>query len=297
MFSHPDPRRASKHPDILPTIINALRCPNCDAPLRQCAEQLLCDSGHSFDRAKQGHITLRTGARTSVNADSADMVAARAALLSSGIYAPIATAVMELVEAAVEPNQQHLVVDMAGGTGYYLARVLDNMPNSAGVSIDLSAAANKRAARAHPRIAAIGADLNRRFPLADRSVSIATSFFGPRNVQEIQRVLRDDGVLVVVTPTTRHLAGLRESMGTIAVDPHKDERLMASLRRFVLDSERLVEYRESASRETVRALVGMGPSAHHITASELEERVWCLSERTPVVVSVNVRVFQKSATG
>ena len=45
-----------------------------------------CASGHGFDVARQGYVNLLSG-KASVDGDSADMVAARAAVLDAGHYA------------------------------------------------------------------------------------------------------------------------------------------------------------------------------------------------------------------
>ncbi len=53
---------------------------------------LRCGAGHSFDIAKQGYITLLTGASTKMTGDTADMLDARAAFQGGGHFAPIADA-------------------------------------------------------------------------------------------------------------------------------------------------------------------------------------------------------------
>ncbi|MDR2566118.1 MAG: hypothetical protein LBC97_08695, partial [Bifidobacteriaceae bacterium] len=58
-----------------------------------------------------------------------------------------------------------LILDLAGGTGYYLAEVLDAIPAARGLVLDLSPAAAKRAARCHPRAGAATADAWERLPL------------------------------------------------------------------------------------------------------------------------------------
>ncbi|AXR74777.1 MULTISPECIES: putative RNA methyltransferase [Auritidibacter] len=213
-------------------IMNVLRCPLCAQSLDQGPARLHCPSGHSFDRAKQGYVTLRRGGPTPKNADTPAMVAARETLLGSGLYAPIrdrlATRITaRLTEDQPSPDQpspdqhstdrhspdQHntaehhndaaapLVADLGGGTGYYLAGILEYHRPAYGVCIDLSAAALKRAARCHERAAAIGNNLLADpLPLANNSVTVATSIFGPRNLPEIRRVLRNKGVFAVVTP-------------------------------------------------------------------------------------------------
>ena len=101
-----------------------------------------------------------------------------------------------------------VVLDLAGGTGYYLAAVLATLPGRTGICLDLSKPALRKAARAHSRAVAVGSDVWRRFPLADRSAAVVLSVFGPRNMAETIRVLDPAGIFLLVTPDSQHLAGL-----------------------------------------------------------------------------------------
>lgn len=283
----------NSHRAIIPgPILHALRCPLCRQQLEQDAARLHCPSGHSFDRAKQGYVTLRRGGPTPKNADTPAMVAAREAILDTGLYEPIKDQLSATVTAQLDAARTPLVADLGGGTGYYLAGILDRSPDAHGVCIDLSAAALKRAARCHPRAAAIGSNLIADpLPLETGSVAVATSIFGPRNMPEIQRVLGTGGLLVVVTPTTQHLAELVEPLGMLQVDQRKDERLAASLTAFTQIAAERISYRVPVSSEQAGSLVRMGPSAHHITADDLDARLRHLPDDLTITVSVNIGLY------
>jgi 23S rRNA (guanine745-N1)-methyltransferase len=53
----------------------------------------------------------------------------------------------------------------------------------------------------------------RGLPLADRSAGVVLDVFGPRNSDEIERLLRSDGLLISVTPTANHLRELIDPLG------------------------------------------------------------------------------------
>ena len=111
-----------------------------------------------------------------------------------------------------------LVVDLAGGTGHYLAGVLDALPHRNGACLDLSVPALRRAARAHPRAAALGADVWRPLPLADRSAALALGIFGPRNAAETGRILGPE------RDADHSHAGHRPPAGTPAAARHDRHR-------------------------------------------------------------------------
>lgn len=284
----------SKHAPIQPHLLVALRCPVCQDSFEQTSTGLRCIKAHGFDRARQGHITLGTGAPVSRNADTPAMVSARDALLATGVYGPIRTRAAEAIASSDAAQGPHpLIADLAGGTGYYLAGLLHSLPDALGVCIDLSPAAVKRAARSHPSALAVGADLSRTFPLADRSISVVTSFFGPRNVPEIGRVLGEGGILAVVAPTSEHLRELIDPLGMIRVHPEKERHLAETLLEFVCLTSERVEYDAFISRGEARLLVEMGPSAHHVSAAQLSARLATLPELLCVRVSVTLGIYKK----
>ncbi|WP_146615456.1 putative RNA methyltransferase [Nonomuraea aridisoli] len=82
---------------MLADIVEFLICPVCRADLRLEAAALRCGNGHAFDVARQGYVSLLVGSRPPGTADNAAMVAARAAFLDRGHYAPLAHAVAEAV--------------------------------------------------------------------------------------------------------------------------------------------------------------------------------------------------------
>jgi 23S rRNA (guanine745-N1)-methyltransferase len=258
-----------------------LRCPVCAGTLtRPDARALRCPRGHSFDIAKQGYASLTAG-RTPHSGDSADMVAARDAFLTAGHYAFIADALTTAArQLSPDPDVSpgpgdasgpgSFVIDAGTGTGHYLARVLDARPDAAGLGLDVSKPALRRAARAHPRAGAVLADLWRPLPLAGGSASVILNVFAPRNGREFRRVLRPDGALLVVTPAAGHLRELIAAAGLIHVDPGKQERLTASLgAHFTAERTTAVEQRLRLTGDEIRTLVGMTPSARHLRVDEL----------------------------
>src|SRR3954469_6426228 len=192
---------------VLADVVDLLRCPVCGDALGEAGGALRCPAGHSFDIARQGYVNLVPG-----RADTPEMVDARDAFLRAGHFRPLSTA---LAEEAREAAAGGAVVDIGAGTGHHLAAVLDAIPDARGIALDASAAALRRAARAHERAGAVGADAWKPLPLRDGIATIVLSVFAPRNAEEIARVLAaprgagqgaaQSGALLAVTPTTRHL--------------------------------------------------------------------------------------------
>jgi len=277
---------------VLQDIVEYLVCPHCGRGLLQQDGALRCPGRHAFDIAKQGYVSLLPGDAHTGTGDTAAMVAARDGFLGAGHYAPIAAA---LAEAAAEVGDSDCVVDLGAGTGYYLASVLDALPQAHGAALDISKFALRRAARAHPRAGAVVCDAWRPLPLRDGAASLVLNVFAPRNGPEIRRVLRPGGTLLVVSPTPRHLTELVGALGLLGVDGRKEERLAATLGphlSFEGSSEH--GFPMLLDHAAVRTVVGMGPSAWHTDGAELAARIAALSDPVPVTASVTLSRFTRS---
>lgn len=259
---------------------------------------LACTRGHSFDIARQGYASLVTGSDAHVS-DSAAMVQSREAFLAAGHYEPIADAVVRAMRGAEETDESgavggpgRLVVDLAGGTGYYTSAVMEAFPQGHGLVVDLSKYALRRAARIHARVASVAADVWRAVPVQSAAATTVLSIFGPRNPDEIARILAPGGVLIVVTPGPGHLRELRSALGLLDVDARKAERLAAQLADFEAGDSSVVEYRIEPSRGDLFTAAMMGPNAFHRDPAEIRELIAALDQPFAVTVSVTVGTFR-----
>lgn len=282
----------------LATAASSLRCPNCGAALAHAERALICASGHSFDVARQGYVALLPPGRRTAGGDSAGMVAARDAFLGAGHYAPITAAVSAAAQAVAGPatGSERCVVELGAGTGHHLAALLEALPGWRGIALDASRPALRRAARAHPRIAAVACDVWLELPVQDATADLVIDVFAPRNGPEIARVLSARGALVVVTPTPRHLNQLVAALGLLAVDADKQARVQITLSphlRSVSRSE--VEFELALGHADVQALVAMGPSAHHLGADDVRRGIAQLPAEFGVTASVIVETFVRNS--
>ena len=283
----------SARPPLDERAVALLACPVCRRPLGAPpdASALRCAAGHAFDRARQGHVTLLPSGHRPPSGDSAAMVADRMAFLEAGHYAGITRALAGAVGADGPPRS---LLDLGGGTGHHLARVLDRAPDAVGVVLDSSPYAARRAARAHERAVAVVGDSWARLPVRDDAVDRVLVVFAPRNGPEIARVLKPDGRLVVVTPAADHLGEIVGPLGLLRVDPDKAARLAASLEPD-LRPVRTTGHREQLvlPRAAAATLVGMGPHARHTTPAAVAAALARLPEPIPVTVAVDVTSYRR----
>ncbi|HEV7896650.1 MAG TPA: methyltransferase domain-containing protein [Planosporangium sp.] len=265
-------------------ILQHLRCPVCSGSLRLATAALRCAEGHSFDLARQGYVDLSAGRLTHAG-DTAEMISARQELLAEGHFRVLTEALV----AAVGDRPPGLVVDVGAGTGQHLAALLEARPGDLGIAVDVSKPALRRAARAHPRLAAVRADAWRALPVADGAADVVLDVFAPRSGREFHRIMRPDGVLIVVTPASAHLGELVEALNLVRVDPAKSERLSTTLDPwFVREDEQRHEWPLRLSAAQARTAVAMGPSAWHTDPGRLTEAIGGLPEPLTVTAAVDV---------
>ncbi|MBJ8340929.1 methyltransferase type 11 [Antrihabitans sp. YC3-6] len=274
---------------MLADALDLLVCPACGSDLDLEERTVLCQRGHSFDVARQGYVSLLAGAATKLTGDSADMITARGEFLDAGHFDPIATA----VAAAVGDSADLRILEIGAGTGHYLSRAVDVAEDAIGLGVDISKAAARRTARAHPRVASIVADAWQNLPVRTGSCTHALSIFSPRNPDEIRRILCADGSFVVVTPTQRHLGELIEPLGMVRVDDDKTRRLGESMAgRFDRVDRHAVDFTMELDGSAIAAVVGMGPTARHLSAEQRSERIATLPMPTTVTASVVVATYR-----
>ncbi|WP_019546985.1 methyltransferase domain-containing protein [Streptomyces sulphureus] len=271
-------------------LLDLLVCPVCGGRLEPVEGAAQCARRHTFNRARQGYLSLPVG-NTQQAADTSAMVQAREEFLTAGHYGPLAAALAGA--AAARAPQNAAVLDAGTGTGHYLAAVLDALPDAVGLGLDTSKFALRRAARAHPRAAAASGDVWRPLPVRTGAFDLVLDVFAPRNGPEFHRALRPGGAVLVVTPTPRHLAELRRQTGMLSVDGAKEERLQRALGEdFTQVGEEQVEFELVLAPDDLHRLAAMGPTGHHVAPAELRRRVEALGDRFEVTASLRLSVHE-----
>ena len=279
---------------MLSHIVDILADPNDGTALSGADDfsRLVSESGHSFDVAKQGYVTLAAGAGLKHKGDDMDMVNARETYLAMGHFAPFVEAVTGAVQDALDSaplaeSKPASLLEVGAGTGYYLAHTLDSIAEARGVGLDISPHAAKHLAKCHPRVGAVVADVWERLPIRDESVDAISVVFAPRNPAEFQRALAPGGQVIVLTPGAGHLDDLREPLGILGVEEGKVERMYEQAEGFLEQAADPVDisFPIELDKASVAAQVGMSPSARHISAGELAGRMAAL----PPTLTVTAR--------
>jgi len=142
--------------------------------------------------------------------DDSGMVQARMQFLAQDFYAPVRQQLIQLISQRLRPERSHCL-DIGSGEGYYTRGVATALPSADIVALDISKAAVHAACHEKSTIEWFVAS-NAHLPVPDKSIDICWTLFTPLQTDELQRVIKNDGTLIVVGAGDKHLIELREKI-------------------------------------------------------------------------------------
>ncbi len=230
------------------------RCPICFSPLTKDNNTYRCQHRHSYDIARRGYVNLLPP-KAAVPGDNKEMVVARRLFLDAGYYAPFSDGVNRIL------TELHAgtILDAGCGEGYYTSR----MPGSLVCGADISKEAVDRACRRshasldHAYCVASVFHL----PYMDGHFDAAVSLFAPIAAEELRRVLKPDGYLLVGAPDKDHLIELKQALYDEA---YENDGIPPEVEGFTKVKTEVVRYKmDISSNEHLTALFSMTPYAYH----------------------------------
>jgi 23S rRNA (guanine745-N1)-methyltransferase len=231
-------------------------CPLCRAPLNVQPKSWSCGQGHSFDVAREGYVNLLPvqHKHSRKPGDNADMVLARRAFLQAGFYAPLRDALVALLR----PLQAQTLLDIGCGEGYYSVAFSRAVPEVIGV--DIAKPAIRLAAKSCREVIwLVGSSAL--LPLADASIDCVSSLFSPLPIDEILRVLKPTGTVLLVTPAPEHLWTLRQQLFE-TVQAHEPDKFLADFEaQFELRHRSQIEFELRLAKTSLKQLLLMTPYA------------------------------------
>jgi len=233
-----------------------LICPLCRQALAGDAKTWHCAKGHSFDIAREGYVNLLPVQHKNSRdpGDDPQMVIARREFLQGGYYQPLRDAVLKLLA----PLQLQSILDIGCGEGYYTG-VFPEVANEV-IGLDIARPAIRLAAKKYPDVTWLvgsGALL----PVASASVDAIGNMFTQIHLDEMQRVLKPNGHVLVVTPAPKHLWSIREQLFD-EVRAHEPQKFLAGFEKaFELQAQQEISFPLDLDQQALLQLLQMTPYA------------------------------------
>jgi len=256
---------------------------HCRTPLVRRERQYVCANNHSFDIARSGYVNLlQPQDRRSKNpGDTADAVAARRKFYERGD--PLMDAIVRAfpVEGAL--------LDVGCGDGSHL----EAFRRTYGVEawgVDISVPAIELAARTFRECSFVVANADRFLPFAEASFDAVVSITARMNAEEMRRVLRPGGTLLVVIPGAEDLVELREAVQGERVERDRVERTIAAFAsHFVLERRETLSHIARLDRA---AMIEVMSSSYRGLRRRERERLEQLDE-TDVTLARDLLLFHR----
>lgn len=276
-----------------------LICPVCGGPLtRKKRSYYCCAKRHTYDVSRSGYVNLLTAnsKHSKRPGDDRLMVEARRRFLDQGYYAPLAHRVGRIA-AELCRNQgwtKPAVVDIGCGEGYYTGLTVRHLKESgfepAMIGVDISKIALDKAAKCcKEAVFAVASAFH--LPIGKAACHIALNLFAPYCGEEIHRVLKKDGRLVLVIPGENHLWELKQA---VYDRPYKNQVKDFALEGFCLERhESIAGELRLRCREDILNLFRMTPY-YYKTSAENQHRLDRLDTLT-VQMAFEVLVYRKEA--
>ena len=242
-----------------------LLCPLCGNLLIKQDKSYRCETGHSFDIARQGHINLLPvqHKRSLSPGDTAQQVVSRRNFLDTGFYAPIRDA---LCDMAKTHGCTGPILDIGCGEGYYSAALSAAMDAEL-LGLDISKEAVRYAAGRYKNATWVCASAAH-LPVKDHSFSLITSLFALTMPEEFHRVLQPEGAFIQVLAAEDHLLGLKN-----IIYPelhHKEKFTTPQIPGFQLVESRSLQFTFTVEGQQVQNLLSMTPHVYRISKEGAE---------------------------
>ena len=252
-------------------------CPVCKKILNGSDKIYSCENRHSFDIAKEGYLNLNL--KNSQNTgDNTEMIKARKAFLEKGYYDFLRQEINKYI------NENDGLVDLACGEGYYTSffKAKDK------IGIDLSKTGLKIASKADKTTTYLLCSIFHD-PLEDKSADVILTIFAPIAKEEIVRILKDDGIFILVKPDKDHLYELKEK---IYDHPYYNEVEEININGMALYKEIPISRKTLVKKEDLNNLFRMTPY-YNTTSINDKEKLKDLDDLS-ISFSFLIDIYRKS---
>lgn len=226
------------------------------------SQGLACENRHQFDRAKDGYFNLLPvqNKHSREPGDAKEQLQARRQFLQAGFFDSLKQRLQVLI-----PKETQTLLDIGCGEGYFTHSLAEVLPNAQVYGVDIAKAgiqlAAKSAADKNRNLFAVASSFD--LPFADQSLDVVTRIYAPSKDAELWRVIKPDGLLVIVAPAENHLLGLRQRIYT---DVRAHEAPIVPTGFGLLTRERLTTGITIKDTALCRALLSMTPFAWRLSA-------------------------------
>lgn len=238
---------------------------------------------HCFDFSSKGYVNLSLA--QSPSGDSKQAVLSRSEFLNKGYYFPITDRLGEILK---RHKKDGFLVDAGCGEGYYTAHLSSLGYLVAGFDLSkyavASTASRMRCKTSPEAFCAVSSVFE--LPLKSESADAVVSIFAPCAEAEFSRILKNDGIFVVVSAGKDHLMGLKRAIYDTAYE--NDERADMPKSMSLIEHEELKYTVTVEGEKDIFNLFSMTPYYWRTSQSDSEKLRHLDSLTTEIDISFSV---------
>lgn len=264
-----------------------LICPICKSTLSLSEKMYKCENNHSYDVAKEGYVNLLpVQKKNSKNpGDNKEMINARRSFLESGHY----TTLVNQIIKTIDHKEDKTLLDAGCGEGYYSGQIATKIKGINVLGFDISKEAIKKAAKKYKDQQFFIAGVTD-IPVAEKCLDTYLTIFAPIDTSEINRVLAEDGQVIIVSAGPNHMKEIAEEIYESYIPHDYDPSLILSS-HFDLKNKEVVTFTITLDqKEEIKAMLQMTPYYWSADEKTIEK---ILSKSMTVTCDFQIHVFVK----
>lgn len=146
--------------------------------------------------------------------DAKQQLIARRAFLNAGYFLPLVVELKKIISEEITN-----LLDIGCGEGYFTHLFHEHCSDAHIYGVDIAKEGVRLAAKGSSNKEHYVVASSHALPIANESMDIITRIYAPSKDEELSRILKPGGKLIIVTPGERHLLGLREQIYKV-INPH-----------------------------------------------------------------------------
>ncbi len=272
------------------------KCPVCNLPIEKLEKSYSCSDKHSYDISKNGYVNLLlANQKKSINSgDSKEMLLHRKDFLNSGYYKNLLDLITKIIKKFIDENKSEKIslLDLGCGEGYYISNLINNLNNNHDYyGIDVSKEAINLASKRNCQ-AKFAVANSYTLPFMDNSFSVIFSIFSPIDENEILRTLKENSIVIIIGPNSKHLFDL---VKLIYDEPrlHNYENKLSKSNNFkLLEKHTLNYFIDLQNKDDIENLFMMTPYFWQIKPDK-KDKVMSI-DNLKMEIDFDVKVFTKN---
>ena len=262
------------------SLLPVLACPLCGTAFSlNPSHSLICENRHCYDLSRKGYANLAPSHIQEADTYNAQLFDCRRQIFETGFYAPVMTAIGDIIAAHTTEDEPFTLLDAGCGEGSYAHALSARFPSATIIGLDLNRDAIIAAAR-KPGLPHWLVGNVSRLPVADGSLGFLLDVLTPADYSAFFRALTEDGLLLKVIPGKDYLKEIRAFIKQeLRTKEYDNGQVLAHLESHAqIISRKTLLHTYSVTKEQAALFVQMTPMTLGLSPEILENI--CFSQIT-----------------